>query len=192
MIVSDDKNFWLRHKPGGDGVNFLCCALFLYIKFFLGYFCLYTHSFWSFPVSTVCHENNHSTQEWRYSANLVVVINTWEKGFCCRNKTWPNNREHHNRNSLLIVPFGIHKLAGNGLWDLVGFFVIGSYLLLWWPYQVYYSKCTTAVLSNGGRTLKNSWCHYWMWCTVDKSLISLQIVQSPLICHCISYSILVL
>lgn len=56
-------------------------------------------------------------------------------------------------------------------------------------YQIYYSKYNITVLSNGYRTLKNSWCHYWMQCTADKSLISLQIVQPPLICHCINYSI---
>lgn len=121
MVVSDDKNFSLRRKSGGDGVNLLCCALCLYIKFFLGHFCLCMHSFWSFLVSTVCPENNHTTQEWRHSGNLVVIINTWQKeGFCCRNKTWSNNREHHNRNSLLTVPFGIQELAGKGALRLGG------------------------------------------------------------------------
>lgn len=64
LVVSGDS-FWLRHKPGDDGVNLLCCALCLCVKFFLGYFYLYTRSFWSFLVSTVCHKNNRTTQERR-------------------------------------------------------------------------------------------------------------------------------
>lgn len=119
-------------------------------------FCLYSHSFWSFLVSTVCHENNHATQEWRYSGNLVVVINTWKKkGFCCRNKAWPNNSTIIETVFLLFL-LAFRSLQARGLWGWLGFFVTCRYLLLWWPYQVYYSKYNITVLYNGDRTLKKT------------------------------------
>lgn len=142
---------------GGDDVNLLYCLLCAFISSpSWGSFILYLF-FLIFIVIMMCHANNRIAQESWHSGNLVVIVNTWKPNqVCCRNKSWPN-RDHHNRDTLLIIPFGIHEFTHKRAlrWAVacrVGLFITCRYLLLWWPYRVYLYNIT--LLSSDCRTLK--------------------------------------